>query len=199
MIYDRAKRRVAVLISGRGSNMEALVRAAEAPDYPAEIVLVLADSADAKGLETAASNGIATTALPRSDFPNKRDHENAIHAELIAHNVDVVCLAGFMRLLSAEFLQPWRGHIINIHPSLLPKHKGLDTHQRALDAGDNKHGCTVHHVTPGMDEGPIVAQVAIDVQAGDTAETLAARVLVEEHKLYPAALKTLIDGLSEQS
>lgn len=189
------KRRVAVFISGRGSNMEALMRAAKADDYPAEIVLVLADKASALGLVTAQANGIDTLALERRDYANKRDHENAIQHALDANQIEIICLAGFMRLLSGEFLAPWAGRIINIHPSLLPKHKGLDTHRKALDAGDTEHGCTVHHVTAGMDEGPAIAQARIAIQADDTAESLATRLLVEEHRLYPMALKQLIDGL----
>lgn len=191
----QAKRRVAVFISGRGSNMEALMRAAKAPDYPAEIVLVLADKKSALGLATAQANGIESIALERRDFATKRDHENAIQQALDAHRIEIVCLAGFMRLLSGEFLAPWAGRIINIHPSLLPKHKGLDTHQKALGAGDTEHGCTVHHVTAGMDEGPAIAQARIAIHADDNAESLAERLLVEEHRLYPQALKQLIDGL----
>ncbi|MGB7432882.1 MAG: phosphoribosylglycinamide formyltransferase [Ahrensia sp.] len=191
----QTKRRVAVFISGRGSNMEALLRAAQAPDYPAEILLVLADKLSAQGLASAQANGIETIALERRDYADKRDHENAIQQALDAHQIEIICLAGFMRLLSGEFLAPWAGRIINIHPSLLPKHKGLDTHQKALDAGDTEHGCTVHHVTAGMDEGPAIAQARIAIHAGDTAESLATRLLAEEHRLYPQALKQLIDGL----
>lgn len=175
--------------------MEALLRAAQAEDYPAEIVLVLSDKAAAKGLETAQARGVATIGIERSAYANKRDHEQAIQKALDAHNVEVICLAGFMRLLSGEFLAPWTGRIINIHPSLLPKHKGLDTHQKALDAGDAEHGCTVHHVTAGMDEGPAIAQARIAIADGDTADSLAQRLLVEEHRLYPQALKQLIEDL----
>lgn len=190
--------RVAVFISGRGSNMEALVAAADSADYPAEIVLVLSDNADALGLKTAASHGIATAAVPRADFADKRSHEQAIHKTLIDHNVEIVCLAGFMRLLSGAFLQPWVGRIINIHPSLLPKHKGLDTHRKALEAGDAEHGCTVHHVTAGMDEGPAIAQARVPVLDDDTPDRLSARVLVQEHALYPKALAQLIGELGRQ-
>lgn len=186
------KRRVAVLISGRGSNMEALADACAADDYPATIAGVLSDRADAGGLATAARRGIATAALPRADFADKAAHETAIGDQLRAWDTEFVCLAGFMRLLSADFLAPWRGRIVNIHPSLLPRHKGLDTHARALAAGDAEHGCSVHHVTAGMDEGPVIAQARVPVLPGDTADTLAARVLVEEHRLYPEALKMLI-------
>ncbi|WP_306048902.1 phosphoribosylglycinamide formyltransferase [Oceaniradius stylonematis] len=186
------KRRVAVLISGRGSNMEALADACAADDYPATIAGVLSDRADAGGLATAARRGIATAALPRADFADKAAHEAAIGDQLRAWDTEFVCLAGFMRLLSADFLAPWQGRIVNIHPSLLPRHKGLDTHARALAAGDSEHGCSVHHVTAGMDEGPVIAQARVPVLPGDTADTLAARVLVEEHRLYPEALKMLI-------
>lgn len=187
-----AKKRVAVLISGRGSNMAALMEAAKADGYPAQIVGVLADRAAADGLKTAQDNGIATAVFERANYADKRAHETSINAQLAQWDVEYVCLAGFMRLLSAQFLAPWAGRIINIHPSLLPLYKGLDTHQRALDAGDKEHGCTVHHVTAGMDEGPIIAQARVPVLPDDGAADLAARVLIEEHKLYPAALAQLI-------
>jgi len=186
------KRRVAVLISGRGSNMEALVDACASADYPAMIAGVLSDVDDAPGLQAAARRGIATVALPRGDFASKRDHEAAIHRQLVAWRTEFVCLAGYMRLLSGDFIAPWQGRIINIHPSLLPRHTGLDTHRRALEAGDAEHGCSVHHVTAGMDEGPVIAQARVPVLAGDTPETLGARVLAEEHRLYPEALRALI-------
>lgn len=186
------KRRVAVLISGRGSNMEALADACASADYPAMIAGVLSDVEDAPGRQAAARRGIATVALPRGDFASKREHEAAIHRQLAAWRTEFVCLAGFMRLLSGEFIAPWQGRIINIHPSLLPRHRGLDTHRRALEAGDAEHGCSVHHVTAGMDEGPVIAQARVPVLAGDTSDTLGARVLAEEHRLYPEALRALI-------
>jgi len=182
------RKRVAVLISGRGSNMEALIRAAKEPDYPAEIVGVLSDNRDAKGLETAAAEGIPARAVPRKEFTSKHEHEAAIQAALEGFGAEIVCLAGFMRLLSGEFLAPWQGRIINIHPSLLPKHKGLDTHARAIQAGDKVHGCSVHHVTAGMDEGPVVMQAEVPVLPDDTPDSLAAKVLKEEHRIYPLAL-----------
>jgi phosphoribosylglycinamide formyltransferase-1 len=182
---------VAVLISGRGSNMEALIRAADADDYPARIVGVLSDNADAKGLETAAAKGIPAKSVARADFGSKREHEAAIQAALEEFGAEIVCLAGFMRLLSGDFLAPWEGRIINIHPSLLPKHKGLETHARAIEAGDTLHGCSVHHVTAEMDEGPVICQTEVPVLPGDTPETLAARVLKEEHRIYPLALAKL--------
>lgn len=186
------KRRVAVLISGRGSNMEALADACASADYPAMIAGILSDVEDAPGLQAAARLGIATVALPRGDFASKREHEAAIHRQLVAWRTEFVCLAGYMRLLSGDFIAPWQGRIINIHPSLLPRHTGLDTHRRALEAGDAEHGCSVHHVTAGMDEGPVIAQARVPVLAGDTPDTLGARVLAEEHRLYPEALRALI-------
>ena len=195
MTGNNRKPRVAVLISGRGSNMEALIAAAEVPGFPAEIAGVISDNPVARGLETATSHGIAVRALPRSDFSSKQDHEAAIHEVLENIGADIVCLAGFMRLLSAEFLAPWEGRIINIHPSLLPKYKGLDTHARAIAAGETVHGCSVHHVTAGMDEGPVIMQAEVPVLPDDTPETLAARVLAEEHRIYPQALQRLISEL----
>jgi phosphoribosylglycinamide formyltransferase-1 len=185
------RKKVAVLISGRGSNMEALIRATKDADYPAEIVGVLSDNRDAKGLETAAAEGIPARAVPRKDYASKHEHEAAIQAALEEFGAEIVCLAGFMRLLSGAFLAPWDGRIINIHPSLLPKHKGLDTHARAIQAGDTVHGCSVHHVTAGMDEGPVICQAQVPVLPNDTPETLAAKVLKEEHRIYPLALAKL--------
>lgn len=188
------RKRVAVLISGRGSNMEALIGAAKAPDYPAEIVLVISDNPEARGLETARREGIAARAVARSSYGSKSAHEDAIHQALEEAHVEIVCLAGFMRLLSAEFLAPWEGRIINIHPSLLPRHKGLDTHARAIDAGDSVHGCSVHQVTAGMDEGPVILQAEVPVLPDDTKVSLAARVLKEEHRIYPLALAEVATG-----
>jgi len=173
--------------------MEALANACAIEDFPARIIGVLSDRADADGLATAARRGIPTAALPRADFADKATHEAAIGHQLRAWDTEFVCLAGFMRLVSADFLEPWHGRIINIHPSLLPRHKGLDTHARALAAGDVEHGCSVHHVTAGMDEGPVIAQARVPILPGDTAATLAARVLTEEHRLYPEALAMLIE------
>jgi len=182
------RRRVAILISGRGSNMTALVEAARDPDYPAEIVGVFSNRADAPGLQYAWLAGVATEVRSHKEYLSKQAFEAAMESVLDDWRPDIVCLAGFMRLLSPEFCTKWSGRLINIHPSLLPRHKGLHTHEAALAAGDAEHGCTVHYVTPGMDEGPIIAQARVPVLAGDTAETLAARVLGEEHKLYPEAL-----------
>ncbi len=186
------KQRVGVLISGRGSNLAALLAAARAPDYPAEIVLVLANRADAAGLKLAEAAGIATGVIDHKNFPRDRaGHEAAIDAALRAAGVDLVCLAGYMRLLTPFLVRAWAGKMLNIHPSLLPAFPGLDTHARALAAGVKLHGCTVHLVTEAMDEGPILAQAAVPVLADDTEATLAARVLAQEHILYPAALAAL--------
>ena len=188
------RRQVAVLISGRGSNMEALIRAAQAPDYPAEIGLVLSDRREAEGLAKARQAGIRAELVDHAGFLSRQAFEAALQDRLDAHRIEFVALAGFMRLLSAGFVERWTGRIINIHPSLLPAFKGLDTHRRALEAGVPMHGCTVHHVTSGMDEGPIIAQAKVPVWVGDTAETLGARVLAEEHALYPIALARLLRG-----
>ena len=189
------RRRVGILISGRGSNMAALLRAAAAPDYPAEIVLVAANKADAKGLDVAVAAGIETAAVPHKPFGRDREaHEAALSARLEQAGVELVCLAGYMRLFTPYFVQRWAGRMLNIHPSLLPSFPGVDTHARALAAGVKLHGCTVHVVTEGMDEGPILAQAAVPVLAGDTEDTLAARVLAQEHLLYPAALRRFILG-----
>jgi phosphoribosylglycinamide formyltransferase-1 len=190
------RQRVAILISGRGSNMSALIAAAKASDYPAEIVGVFSNIADAPGLAAASAEGIATASLSHKAYGSKAEFEAAMNVVLDSWRVDIVCLAGFMRLLSAEFCTRWAGRLINIHPSLLPRHKGLNTHEQALADGSSEHGCTVHFVTPGMDEGPTIAQASVPVIPGDTAETLAARVLDEEHKLYPGALAMVAASLA---
>ena len=187
-----SKKRVAVLISGRGSNMMALVEAAKAPGFPAEIVLVLSNKADAAGLAFAREHGIATSVIEHRTYGKDRAaFDAAMQAALEAHGVEIVCLAGFMRLLTSGFCEAWAGRMINIHPALLPSFKGLDTHARALEAGVKLHGCTTHFVTPGMDEGPIIAQAAVPVLDDDTEATLAARVLKEEHCIYPETLRLL--------
>lgn len=182
------RRRVVVFISGSGSNMVALANACAAADFPAEIVAVVSDRADAGGLAKAEALGLATFVVERRDFASKAAHEAAIRGLLDRLRPDILCLAGYMRLLSADFIRPYAGRILNIHPSLLPLYPGLHTHQRAIDAGDAEAGCTVHLVTEGMDEGPILAQARVPILPGDTAETLAARVLVEEHKIYARTL-----------
>lgn len=187
-----AKKRVAILISGRGSNMAALIDAAKAPDYPAEIVLVMSNVPDAGGLAIAAANGIATATVDHRAFNRDREaFERAMQAELTAHRIDIVCLAGFMRILTPWFVGQWEGRMINIHPALLPAYKGLDTHARALADGAKEHGATVHFVTPGMDEGETILQEAVPVLPGDTPETLGKRVLEVEHRIYPQALRMI--------
>ncbi|AWJ87304.1 phosphoribosylglycinamide formyltransferase (plasmid) [Azospirillum sp. TSH58] len=187
--------KVGVLISGRGSNLQALIDACAAPDFPAGIALVLSNKADAYGLERAASAGVPVAVVSHRDFPgDKRAFEEAMDARLRDAGVELVCLAGFMRLLSPWFVERWHDRMINIHPSLLPSFKGLDTHQRALDAGVRFHGCTVHYVRPEMDEGPIIAQAAVPVLPGDDADRLSARVLQAEHRLYPQALRLIAEG-----
>ncbi len=188
------RKRVAVLISGRGSNMTALVKAAQDPAYPAEIALVISNKADAKGLETAEAAGIATRVVPYKGHTSRDSHDAAIHDVLTQAGIEIVALAGYMRLLTPDFVEKWSGRMINIHPALLPAFKGLDTHRRALDAGVREHGCTVHFVTPGMDEGPIIAKTAVPVEPSDTEETLAARVLAAEHATYPKALAMVARG-----
>lgn len=184
-----SRKRVVIFISGGGSNMEALIRAAEATDFPAEVVAVFSDKEEAGGLVKAQAAGIATQVFKRKDYASKDEHEDAILEALAALKPDIICLAGYMRLLSGRFIAPYEGRILNIHPSLLPLFPGLHTHQRALDAGMKIAGCTVHLVTEGMDEGPILAQAAVPVLSGDNAETLAARVLKAEHQLYGLALR----------
>lgn len=188
------RKRVVIFISGGGSNMETLIRAAAAPDYPAEIVAVISDKPDAGGLAKAQAAGIATFAFARNAYGSKEAHEDAILHKLAEIAPDIICLAGYMRLLSARFIAPYAGRILNIHPSLLPLFAGLNTHQRALDAGMKLAGCTIHLVTEGMDEGPILAQAAVAIHAGDSAETIAARVLKAEHLLYPQALYQFAAG-----
>lgn len=188
------RKRVGILISGRGSNMSALIEAANAPDYPAEIVGVLSNRAAAEGLAIAASHGIATASLAQSKFLTRDMFEDVMTQMLESWDVDIVCLAGFMRILGDDFVNHWAGRMINIHPSLLPLYKGLHTHERALADGATTHGCTVHFVTPGLDEGAPILQAQVPVLADDTPATLAARVLVEEHRIYPQALRLLASG-----
>lgn len=193
-----ARKRVAVLISGRGSNMVALLEAAKAPGFPAEIVLVLSNKADAGGLAFAREAGIATAVIEHKTYGKDRaGFDAAMQAELAKHAVELVCLAGFMRLLTPDFCEAWAGRMINVHPALLPSFKGLDTHARALESGVKLHGCTTHFVTPGMDEGPIILQAAVPVLDSDTEETLATRVLKEEHRIYPLTLRLLAAGALE--
>lgn len=189
--------RLAILISGRGSNMEALLSAASDQNFPAEPVLVLSNRPDAKGLETASAQGIATASVDHKTFGKGREgFERAMQAALLAHNVEIIALAGFMRILTPWFVGQWQGRMINIHPSLLPKYPGLNTHERAIEAGDAEAGCSVHWVTAGVDEGAVIAQARVPISSDDTADSLAIKVLVEEHKLYPEALRAACETLT---
>lgn len=189
------KRRVAILISGRGSNMAALIEAARAPDFPAEITVVISNKADAAGLTKAREAGIATEIIASKPFGNDRAaFERALEDKLGQYRVDLICLGGFMRLFTAEFVQRWYGRMLNIHPSLLPSFPGLDPHGQALRAGVKISGATVHFVIPETDAGPIVMQGAISVRDDDTAEALSERILTVEHRIYPEALRLLASG-----
>jgi phosphoribosylglycinamide formyltransferase 1 len=189
------KKRVAVLISGRGSNMTALIEAAKTPDYPAQIVLVLSNEPGAAGLGHAQLAGIATVVVDHRAFGKDREaFERALDDALQTNRIELVCLAGFMRLLTPWFVTRWSGRMLNIHPALLPQLKGLHTHRRALEAGVQQHGATVHFVVPEMDSGPIVLQDSVPVREGDTEATLAARVLEVEHRIYPQALRLVAEG-----
>jgi len=187
-------RRTAILISGGGSNMLALARAMAEPGHPAQPVLVVANRPDAAGLERAAALGLPTACIDHRAFANRADFEAALGVALAGAQAELICLAGFMRVLTAEFVTRWRGRMLNIHPSLLPLFPGLDTHARALDAGMAVHGATVHEVTPALDAGPILGQAVIAVERGDTPESLAARLLPMEHRLYPAVLARFARG-----
>lgn len=193
------RKRVGVLISGRGSNMAALVAAALDPDYPAEIVCVASNRPEAAGLEFARSHGIEARAIDHKQFASREAFDAALNDYLQSLNLDIIACAGFMRIMTPVLIAPWAGRMINIHPSLLPLYKGLHTHERALANGDREHGCTVHYVSDELDGGPIIMQARVPVLADDTPGTLAARVLVEEHKLYPAALAKVALTLSHQA
>ncbi len=186
--------RTAVFISGRGSNMMALINSCKGARSAADIVLVLANRPDAAGLAWAQSQGLATASFDHRAFADRHAFESAIQSTLNAHGVSLIALAGFMRLLTAPFVEHWRGRMINIHPSLLPAHKGLDTHARAIAAGDTHGGCSVHFVEPEMDAGPVIAQARVPIEPGDTSETLAHRVLAQEHRLYPLVLQWVAAG-----
>ena len=181
---------IVILISGRGSNMEALLDAR----LPARVAAVISNNPQARGLGTAQSRGIATAVVDHRAFPDRTAFDAALAAEIDRHRPDLVVLAGFMRILTEPFIARYRGRLINIHPSLLPTFTGLDTHRRALAAGAQIHGCTVHFVAPEVDSGPIIAQAAVPVLPGDTEEQLAARVLAEEHRIYPQAVRWFIEG-----
>jgi phosphoribosylglycinamide formyltransferase-1 len=188
------RKRVDILISGRGTNMAALIEAAKDPAYPADIKRVISNRPDAGGLATAAANGIETVVVDHKDWPDRQAHEQALEAVLAADMPDLICLAGYMRILSPRFVERHRGKILNIHPSLLPAFTGLETHARAIAAGVKLHGASVHFVTERLDEGPVVAQAAVPVLPGDTPEALAARVLKVENRLYPHALALVASG-----
>jgi phosphoribosylglycinamide formyltransferase-1 len=186
------RKRVGVLISGRGSNLQALIGAASHPDYPAEIALVLSNRADAPGLDHA--RGIATAVISHRDHASRESFDRALDAALQAAAIDIVCLAGFMRVLTEGFVRRWEGRLLNIHPSLLPAFKGLDVHRQVLDAGVRISGCTVHYVVPEVDSGSIIAQAAVPVAPDDDEDSLAARTLAAEHRLYPHALRLVAQG-----
>jgi phosphoribosylglycinamide formyltransferase 1 len=189
-----ARLKVGVLISGRGSNLQALIDACADPAFPAEIVLVLSNKADAYGLERARNAGIPAAIVSHRDYADKPGFEAAMDDSLNAAGVELVCLAGFMRLLTTGFVERWHNRLINIHPSLFPSFKGLDTHARAIEAGVRFTGCTVHYVRPAMDEGPIILQAVVPILEGDDDHTLADRVLIAEHRCYPGALKLIAEG-----
>jgi len=188
------KLRIAILISGRGSNMAALIEAAREPAYPVEIVAVISNRPDAAGLERARAAGLHAEVVDHKAYAGREAFDAALEARLLAHGVELVVLAGFLRLMTAPFVERWAGRMINIHPALLPAFPGLHTHERALAAGVRVHGCTVHYVTPGMDEGPIIGQAAVPVLPGDSPDVLGARVLQAEHRLYPAMLAKVARG-----
>jgi len=190
----RPRKKIGVLVSGRGSNLQALLDACADPAFPAEIVLVISNVPGVLALERAEAAGVATAVIPHRDYPSREAFDAAMDRVLRAAGIDIVCLAGFMRLLSSDFVAGWRGAMLNIHPSLLPSFKGLHTHRQALDAGVKLHGCTVHLVTPDLDDGPILIQAAVPVRDDDDEHSLAARVLEQEHVAYPQALRLLAEG-----
>ena len=189
-----SRARVGVLVSGRGSNLQALLDAADRPDFPASVVRVISNVPDVYALDRARTAGVPTTVIPHQGFPSREDFDAALDACLRESGVEFVCLAGFMRVLSVGFIRGWQDRIINIHPSLLPSFKGLHTHRQVLEAGVRVHGCTVHIVRPALDDGPILMQAAVPVLSGDTPDTLASRVLEQEHRIYPEALRRLVLG-----
>lgn len=191
---SQPKHRLAVLISGRGSNMRALIEAAQAPGYPARIVKVIANRPDAAGLDFARAQGIETAVVDHKNFDGRPAFEDALNGAIAQAQPDLVCLAGFMRILTADFVRRWQDRMINIHPSLLPAFKGLHTHERVLESGARFTGATVHFVRPEMDDGPIIVQAAVPVLAGDDADRLAARVLEQEHVIYPLAVRLIAEG-----
>jgi len=189
-----ARKKLAVLISGRGSNLQSLIDACQAPGFPAQIALVISNKPGVFGLERAEKAGIPTTVVDHREFDGRKSFENALHDMISACKPDLVCLAGFMRILTDGFVTRWHNRLINIHPSLLPSFKGLHTHERALETGVRFVGCTIHFVRPAMDDGPIIIQAAVPVRPDDDPDTLAARVLEQEHKIYPLAVRLIAEG-----
>jgi phosphoribosylglycinamide formyltransferase-1 len=189
-----SRARIAVLISGNGSNLQALLDASASPDYPADICLVISNKPDAYGLVRAQNSNVPARVIEHSHFETREAFDAALHEALTEARIEYVCLAGFMRLLTPGFAKAWEGRMLNIHPSLLPAYKGLNTHQRVLDDGGTESGCTVHLVTPELDDGPILLQARVPVLAGDTAQTLQQRIHAEEYRLYPEALRMLVQG-----
>ena len=183
--------KLAVLISGRGSNLQSIIDACAEPDFPAQIEIVISNKPDAYGLTRAENAGIKTAVVNHKDYASREDFEVALQATLTPFEIDLVCLAGFMRVLTEDFVNHWDGRMINIHPSLLPKFKGLHTHERAIEAGETESGCTIHFVIPDMDEGPIILQRRVPIEAGETPDSLAAKILIEEHTAYPEAIRRL--------
>jgi phosphoribosylglycinamide formyltransferase-1 len=190
----RAMKRIVILISGRGSNMEAILRAASAEQWPAQVVAVISNKAEAGGLETAKAAGIAARVVEHRAYPDRNQFDQAMSAVIDEYSPDLVVLAGFLRILTPAFVMHYHGRLLNIHPSLLPSFPGLDTHRRALEAGVKFHGATVHFVTPELDHGPIIEQAAVPVMDTDTEDTLASRVLEQEHVIYPRAVRDFIEG-----
>lgn len=197
---DTAKRtRLVVLISGSGSNLQAIIDAQQSAFYPAEIVAVISNKAGVKGLQRAESAGIPTRVLSHQSFDSRESYDSELAALIDSYTPDIIALAGFMRILTPGFVEKYQGRMLNIHPSLLPAHKGLDTHQQVLDAAETRHGATVHFVTADLDSGPLIIQAELSVENADNAETLAARVLEKEHVIYPLAIAWLAQGLVEIS
>jgi phosphoribosylglycinamide formyltransferase-1 len=190
----RAMRNIVILISGRGSNMQAIVHAAQAERWPARVAAVISNRADAEGLQFAQQHGIAQAVIANKAYPTREEFDAALQAEIDKHQPDLVVLAGFMRILTAPFVAHYAGRMMNIHPSLLPKFPGLHTHRQALEAGESKHGATVHFVTAELDHGPIVCQADVPILPGDTEDTLAQRVLEQEHVIYPRAVRWFVEG-----
>lgn len=188
------KSKIAVLISGRGSNLKSLLEACADPDFPAEIALVIANKPKAPGLDYARDAGVALAVIDHRDFETREEFDQAVSERLVAAEIEMVCLAGFMRLLSDGFVDEWRGRLINIHPSLLPAFRGLNVAERMIDAGVKIAGCTVHFVSSELDAGPIIGQAAVSVLPGDTVEALSERILNQEHRLYPACLRLILEG-----